>query len=91
MERHGGLEGGVVLGHLLADPEQDAEGGDHVLLGDEAGDGGHGGLPVAEAQRREDEADGAADGSKQRVVVVFHHAKAAIRKAEALEEPQHDG
>ena len=91
MEGHSGLKGGVVLGHFLADLEQDAEGGNHIFLGDQTGDGSHGGLPVAEAQRCKDKADGAANGCQQGVVVVFHHAEAGLCETEALEEPQYDG
>ncbi len=47
---HGGQQAGILLRQIGAQTEEHAEGGHHVLLGDEAGNGGHGGLPGAEAQ-----------------------------------------
>ena len=69
---------------------QHAEGGHHFLLGDEAGDGGHGGLPGAEAQGNEYPSHQVADGGQDGGVAVRHHAKAAVGEAKALEEPQNN-
>ena len=65
MGAHGGQQAGILLRQIGAQTEEHAEGGHHVLLGDEAGNGGHGGLPGAEAQGPENEAHRAADGRQQ--------------------------
>ena len=73
---------------------QHTEGVDHLLLGDEAGEGSHCGLPghgTGPAQGVEDPGDGIADDGQQGVVVVLHGLEHAVHKTVALEEPQDDG
>ncbi len=91
MQRHGGQKIRSVFGDLFAQMEQHAKGGNHIFLGNQAGNSGHSGLPIAKAQGLEDEGHAAANGGQQRGIVVFHHAESAVCKAEALEEPENDG
>ena len=57
------------------DAVEHAEGGNNVLLCNQAGEGGDGALPATEAERREQEGDCGANGGEQGVVVVLHHAE----------------
>ena len=71
-----------------------AEGHDHLLLGDQAGDGGHGCLPghvPLPAQGIENPGKEPAEIRKQGQIAVLHRAEAAAGKAVALQEPQHNG
>ena len=83
----------AVIGQL----RDDAHGGNDVLLGHQAGDGGGGGLPVVEAQRREDPGKQVAQARHQAVVHVVvgssasSRAEARARIAEVHEEPDDDG
>ena len=88
-------EGGcdVIVNVAVAAVEQDTHGADDVLLCHQTGDGSHGGLPVAPAQRSEDPSDGTADGSQDGVVdlVFFEHLECTVYETEVGGEPDQDG
>src|SRR5699024_4447027 len=67
------------------------QGGDDVLLGDQAAHAGGGGAPVAKAQGRKDGGDHPGDGGQQGGVGVLHGAEYPVGEAVALQEPQHHG
>ena len=91
----GGIDAGGVLHQirLAGVLEGDAEEVHHLLLGDEAGDGGTdegpGALPDP-AQGVEEPGHGVADRGQQGVVGVRHRAEGAALKAVAHKEPQDD-
>ena len=79
----------------VAELGDDADGRDDVLLRNEAGDGGCGGLPVREAKRREDPGQQVAEASHEAVLHVVgrlgvKQAEAFARIAEVHEEPDDD-
>ena len=84
----------TVLADFTSETVKSCQRSNHVLLGGEANEGGHGGFPghvTRPAQGIEDPGNRVADGGQQGGIVVLHRAKRAAGEAVALEEPQHDG